>query len=85
MNTYGSTHRRAFSLDSPFRRDLVVKGGAPLAAYHVRRPTVDIDLAAVALGNEADIVATMVVATAATRPRRTCCARASNVVSPKAI
>jgi hypothetical protein len=54
---------------SPRRHDLVVKGGALLAAYDVRRPTADVDLAAISLSNGAEIMKETVVAITAIRPR----------------
>lgn len=53
---------------SPRRHDLVLKGGALLIAYRVRRPTADVDLAAIALGNGVEILKEMVVAITAMRP-----------------
>jgi len=38
--------------DSPYRDDLVLKGGVLLAAFDLRRPTKDIDLQATALPND---------------------------------
>jgi hypothetical protein len=38
--------------DSPYRDDLVLKGGVLLAAFDLRRPTRDIDLQATALAND---------------------------------
>ena len=41
---------------SPFRDDFVLKGGALLAAYALRRPTKDLDLSATRLANDVDSV-----------------------------
>lgn len=53
---------------SPRCHDFVLKGGALLTAYEVRRPTADVDLAAIALGNGVEILKEMVVAITAMRP-----------------
>lgn len=42
------------------RTDLVLKGGALLAAYGARRPTRDVDLRADRIGNDADTVLELV-------------------------
>ena len=49
---------------SPYRDQLVLKGGMLLAAFDTRRPTRDIDLQAQQLANDADAVRDMVVAIA---------------------
>lgn len=50
------------------RGDLVVKGGALLAAYDVRRPTADVDLAGLAMANDLAVVQALVIAVAGTPP-----------------
>lgn len=45
---------------SPRSQDLVLKGGVLLAAYHARRPTRDVDLAARRVSNEPAAVAAVV-------------------------
>jgi len=50
------------------RDDLVLKGGALLAAYQVRRPTADVDLAGLALPNDLENVRTLVTAIASAPP-----------------
>jgi len=45
---------------SPRATDLVLKGGVLLAAYDVRRPTRDVDLAASNLSNEPEAVARVI-------------------------
>jgi hypothetical protein len=47
-------------VSSPYESALVLKGGVLLAAYDVRRPTADVDLAAQGLSNEVPIVREMV-------------------------
>jgi len=50
------------------RADLVVKGGALLAAYEVRRPTADVDLAGVGITNDLAHVQALVAAVASAEP-----------------
>ncbi len=51
---------------SPHRDRFVLKGGVLLAAYDLRRPTADVDLAALATPNEVEPVRNLVAAIAAT-------------------
>jgi hypothetical protein len=51
---------------SPHRDRFVLKGGVLLAAYDLRRPTADVDLAALATPNEVGPVRNLVAAIAAT-------------------
>jgi hypothetical protein len=51
---------------SPHRDRFVLKGGVLLAAYDLRRPTADVDLAALATPNEVEPVRQIVAAVAAT-------------------
>ncbi|MCA9552467.1 MAG: nucleotidyl transferase AbiEii/AbiGii toxin family protein [Myxococcales bacterium] len=46
---------------SPWREELILKGGVLLAAFGTRRPTRDVDLQATALDNSEDAVRTRVV------------------------
>jgi Nucleotidyl transferase AbiEii toxin, Type IV TA system len=46
---------------APDRNRLVLKGGVLLAAYHLRRPTADIDIAAIRVPNELPAVRQLVV------------------------
>ena len=50
---------------SPYRAQLVLKGGVLLAAFGARRPTGDVDLQAQALANDADVVLALMVEIAA--------------------
>lgn len=50
------------------RADFVLKGGVLLAAYAVRRPTADIDLAANSISNDVETVLALVTAVAASAP-----------------
>lgn len=50
---------------SAHRDRMVLKGGALLAAFDARRPTRDVDLLALRLPNEAQVVRDLVVAIAA--------------------
>jgi Nucleotidyl transferase AbiEii toxin, Type IV TA system len=51
---------------SPHRNKFVLKGGVLLAAYGLRRPTTDIDGAALQISNEAEDIRQFVVAVAST-------------------
>jgi hypothetical protein len=52
--------------NSPHRNRFVLKGGVLLAAYEMRRPTADIDLAAVRTPNELDEIRRLITGVAAT-------------------
>ncbi|MFI9386205.1 nucleotidyl transferase AbiEii/AbiGii toxin family protein [Kutzneria sp. NPDC052558] len=51
---------------SPHRDQLVLKGGVLLAAYELRRPTTDINVAAVHLANNVDTIRDLIAEIAAT-------------------
>jgi predicted nucleotidyltransferase component of viral defense system len=51
---------------SPHRDQLVLKGGVLLAAYELRRPTTDIDMAALRLANDVDTIRDLIADIAAT-------------------
>ena len=51
---------------SPHRDRLVLKGGMLLAAYELRRPTADVDIAAIQISNDVAEVHRLVVEVAAT-------------------
>lgn len=51
---------------SPLRDRFVLKGGVLLAAYNLRRPTADVDLAAIHIPNEVESVRQLVADVAAT-------------------
>jgi hypothetical protein len=52
--------------NSPHRSTFVLKGGVLLAAYELRRPTADVDLAAIQTPNEVESVRKLIVDIAAT-------------------
>jgi Nucleotidyl transferase AbiEii toxin, Type IV TA system len=53
--------------NSPQKNRFVLKGGVLLAAYELRRPTADVDLAALATPGELELIRKLVVDVAATR------------------
>lgn len=68
-------YRRLYALEgfllrlagSVSSQDFVLKGGVPLAAYQLRRPTADIDFAALNTSNDLEAIKSMIVTVADTK------------------